>query len=149
MTNAPSPQIVSIGYEGRSVDELVRVLQADNVTVLVDIRLTPISRKPGLSKTALANALRAAGIEYIHHRELGNPKSNREGYRAGESTSLALYERVLNSTGGRSALHHVMELFDGGTVALLCFERNHGECHRHQVVDELRGLCGDLRVTYA
>jgi uncharacterized protein (DUF488 family) len=149
MTSAPSPQVVSVGYEGRSVEELVQVLRAEDVAVLVDIRLTPISRKRGLSKTALTSALRDAGIEYVHHRELGNPKWNRDGYRAGESTSLALYRRVLRSSEGRSALRHVTELFDGGTVALLCFERNHDACHRHQVVEELGELCEDLRVTYA
>nr|WP_300142132.1 DUF488 domain-containing protein [Propionicimonas sp.] len=149
MTYAPSPQLVSVGYEGRSIDELVQVLLAEDVAVLVDVRLTPISRKPGLSKTALKNALRDAGIEYVHHRELGNPKWNRDGYRAGESTSLALYQRVLGSSEGRSALRHVTELFEGGTVALLCFERDHDHCHRHQVVKELGELCDDLRVTYA
>ena len=117
--------------------------------MLVDIRLTPISRKPGLSKTALALALRAAGIDYVHHRGLGNPKANRDGYRARELESLALYQRVLTSSEGRLALQHVTELFDGGIVALLCFERNHDECHRHQVVEELGGLCGDLQITYA
>ena len=149
MTRAPAPQVVSVGYEGRSVEELVQVLRAEDVAVLVDIRLTPISRKRGLSKTALTSALRDAGIEYVHHRELGNPKWNRDGYRAGESTSLALYRRVLRSSEGRSALRHVTELFDGGTVALLCFERNHGECHRRQVVEELGEMCDDLQVTYA
>lgn len=149
MTHASSPQVVSVGYEGRSVTELIEVLRRQNVFVLVDIRLTPISRKPGLSKTALALSLRAAGIEYVHHRELGNPKANRDGYRTGDARSLALYQRILASVSGRSALRHVTELFDGGTVALLCFERNHEECHRHQVVEELGSLCDELRVTYA
>ncbi len=146
---APSPQVVSVGYEGRSVSDLIEVLLAQGVAVLVDIRLTPISRKPGLSKTALSRALKAAGIAYVHHRELGNPKVNRDGYRSGESESLALYRRVLRSSEGRIALKHVTELFDGGVVALLCFERNHDECHRHQVVEALGGLCNDLQVTYA
>lgn len=149
MTTTPSPQVVSIGYEGRSVADLIGVLRAQDVTVLVDIRLTPISRKPGLSKTALARALGEAGIGYVHYRELGNPKANRDGYRAGESASLELYQRVLESSDAQSALHHVTELFDDGVVALLCFERDHGACHRHQVVDQLGELCDDLRATHA
>lgn len=149
MTQIPSPQVVSVGYEGRSVTELIEVLQAQDVSVLVDIRLTPISRKPGLSKTALGRALREAGIEYLHQPALGNPKSNRDNYRAGEPTALALYQQVLLSGSGKSALRHVTELFDGGTVALLCFERDHDACHRHQVVEELGALCEDLQVIYA
>lgn len=149
MTRPSSPQLVSIGYEGRSAAELIEVLRAQRVAVLVDIRLTPISRKPGLSKTALAAAVRAAGIEYVHLRELGNPKANRPGYRAGESAAFDLYRSVLSSDGGQSALRHVTELMDGGAVALLCFERDHADCHRHQVVDELGARCQDLQVTHA
>lgn len=149
MTHASSPQVVSVGYEGRSVSDLIEVLQAQDVAVLVDVRLTPISRKPGMSKTALSQALNAAGIGYVHYRELGNPKANRDGYRARDTASLALYQRVLKSTQGRSALRHLAELLDGGSVALLCFERNYNECHRHQVVEELGSLCDNLQVTYA
>lgn len=148
MPHASSPQVVSVGYEGRSVNDLIAVLRDQNVAILVDVRLTPISRKPGLSKTALAGALHAAGIEYVHHRELGNPKRNRDGYRAGDAAALELYRSVLTSAPGKSALHHVGELFDGGTVALLCFERDHDECHRRQVVRELGEIHGDLQVTY-
>lgn len=149
MAHPSSAQVVSIGYEGRSAAELIETLCDQQVTVLVDIRLTPISRKPCLSKTALAAALRAAGIEYVHLRELGNPKANRPGYRAGEPMALDLYRSVLSSDDGQSALQHVTELLDGGAVALLCFERDHADCHRHQVVDELGARCRDLQVTHA
>ncbi|MDE0652776.1 MAG: hypothetical protein OXI26_03915 [bacterium] len=36
--------IVSVGYQGRSVDELIDVLCQGEVEVLVDVRLNPISR---------------------------------------------------------------------------------------------------------
>jgi hypothetical protein len=32
------------------------------------VRLTPVSRKPGLSKTKLSEALAAVDIGYVHHR---------------------------------------------------------------------------------
>lgn len=134
------PNLVSIGYEGRSVDELVETLRSQGVACLVDVRLTPISRKAGMSKTALAQALNAAGIAYVHHRDLGNPKDNRDGYRAGQATSFDRFQRVLSTTAGRDALRHVSELLDGGAVALLCFERDHAQCHRHQVAEELAEL---------
>lgn len=149
MAATPSPQLVSIGYEGRTAAELVRVLKDQSVAVLVDLRLTPISRKPGLSKTALARALSEAGIGYVHHRALGNPKPNREDYRAGREAALRVYLAVMRSGPGRMALAHVSELLDGGAVALLCFERDHSACHRHQVVDELSSLRHDLTVVYA
>jgi uncharacterized protein (DUF488 family) len=124
------PSLVSVGYEGKTIDELVESLVAQNVQVLVDVRLTPLSRKPGLSKTKLTDALADAGIRYVHHRALGNPKDNRAGFRAGDPASIERYCDVLNGEAAGAALQHVVELLDGGVVALLCFERDHAECHR-------------------
>ena len=49
--------LVGVGYEGRTVEELIVQLHTLGVSRLVDVRLTPLSRKPGLSKTALGQAL--------------------------------------------------------------------------------------------
>ncbi|MGF6886357.1 uncharacterized protein (DUF488 family) [Nocardia sp. GAS34] len=135
--DATEGTLVSIGYEGKTVGALVAQLVEQDVRVLVDVRLTPLSRKPGLSKTKLAEALAAVGIGYVHHRALGNPKSNREGFRAGEPESHARYHELLDSAAATEALAHVCELLDGGVVALLCFEHDHAECHRDIVVHRL------------
>ena len=129
--------LVSVGYEGKTVGDLVAQLLEQGVRALVDVRLTPLSRKPGLSKTKLAAALHAAGIEYVHHRALGNPKDNRAGFRAGTPESMERYREVLETAAAGDALAHVSELLDGGAVALLCFEQDHAECHRNVVVDRV------------
>ncbi|NLI84395.1 MAG: DUF488 domain-containing protein [Propionibacterium sp.] len=142
-----SPRLISIGYEGRDVDELVTQLLAQSVTTLVDVRLTPISRKRGMSKTALREALNAAGIRYVHHRELGNPKDNRDGYRHGYQSAYDRFGEVLQGPAAGRALKHVSELLDGGRVALLCYERDHSRCHRAMVSDALREIEPDLLVS--
>lgn len=129
--------LVSIGYERKTVNDLVAQLINQGVRVLVDVRLTPLSRKPGLSKTKLSEALAAVGIDYVHHRALGNPKDNRAGFRAGEPESRARYHDVLETAAATDALAHVSELLDDGVVALLCFEQDHSECHRDIVVRRL------------
>lgn len=134
----PRSPLVSLGYEGRTADELIAQLIAEHVTVLVDVRLTPLSRKPGLSKRRLADALNQVGIRYVHLRALGNPRENRSPFRAGEPSSHRYYESLLSTADGVEALRHVAELMDGDTVALLCFERDHGQCHRHLVANALR-----------
>ena len=55
MMNAVGPRgsIFSIGYEGFTVDALVRRLVSARVTVLYDVRLNAVSRRPGFSKRAL------------------------------------------------------------------------------------------------
>jgi len=131
-------QLISIGYEGRDIEQLVRTLKNWDVQVLVDVRLTPISRKKGMSKTALSRALESAGIVYVHHRELGNPKDNREAFRQGTRRSRERFRSLLDSDEAVSALRHVTELLDEeGTVALLCYEHDHNQCHRGIVADVL------------
>ena len=137
-TTSAVPALVSLGYEGRSAQELVDQLVRNQVTTLVDVRLTPLSRKPGLSKQKLSAALSAVGIDYVHLRHLGNPKDNRDGFRSGDGASRARFHDVLRSPDGLAALRHVVDLIDGGTVALLCFERDHQICHRDVVLSEVR-----------
>lgn len=131
------PHLVSIGYEGRDVDDLIRSLKLQNVQVLVDVRLTPISRKRGFSKSALRDALEAAGIDYVHFKELGNPKDNRDAYREGAREALDRFAQVLDGEAAGAALRHVSELLQDEVVAVLCYERDHTQCHRHQVIDAL------------
>lgn len=90
-TNAPvAPRIlVSIGYKGKTAGDLITALLEQRTRALIDVRLTPLSRKPGLSKTKLSETLAAAGIRNLHYRALGNPKDNRPGYRAGQPQSRA------------------------------------------------------------
>lgn len=125
--------MVSLGYEGRSVDDLVQDLQRESVKILVDVRLTALSRKPGMSKRKLAAALGEVGIAYVHLPELGNPKDNRDPFRAGHPASRERFRALLTGDVAAQALGHIAELLDGGGVAVLCFERTHEQCHRHLI----------------
>lgn len=142
------PMLVSVGYEGHSLESLIQRLLNQGVQVLVDVRLNAFSRKPGLSKTKLSEALRAVGIEYVHHRSLGNPKDNRDGYRNGEAASHARFREVLSSEDAADALAHVVELLDDGVVALLCFERDHSTCHRALVAESVKAAAPAVEVLH-
>jgi uncharacterized protein (DUF488 family) len=89
--NSSENPLISLGYEGRDAADLIEQLRASGVNALVDVRLTPLSRKPGLSKKRLAAALGEAGIAYVHLPQLGNPKENRASFRAGEAQSHEQY----------------------------------------------------------
>lgn len=144
---ARSP-LVSLGYEGRNADEMIHQLVRAEVSVLVDVRLTPLSRKPGLSKRRLASALAENGIGYVHLRELGNPKDNRDLYRAGDPASRNRFLQLLDTPEAAVALRHIAELMEGGVVALLCFESNHETCHRQLVGDALVRNMPDLELVH-
>jgi uncharacterized protein (DUF488 family) len=148
----PSPRLVSIGYEGRTVDELIKVLRAQGVTVLVDVRMTPLSRKPGLSKRKLAEHLEASGIEYLHLKALGNPKNNRPPFWQGRAADgCSAFDGLLDSPEPRAALATIAGLTASATVAILCFERDHHRCHRQVVTTRVSDLLHPAhpRVVYA
>jgi uncharacterized protein (DUF488 family) len=129
--------LMTVGYEGRTADEVVQLLDEAKVDVLVDVRLTPLSRKPGLSKRRLAGLLDDAGVGYLHLPALGNPKANRDGFRRGEQQSRDTFREVLASPPAQAALEQVRKLLCHQRVALLCFERDAESCHRKLVIDSL------------
>lgn len=143
----PTGALVSIGYEEHTVDEFVATLQAHGVGAVVDVRLTPMSRKPGFSKSKLRDALAAAGIDYAHEPTLGNPKDNRDAYRAGHASAHERYRsRVLRE--GDEAIERLIARAHRDRVAVLCLERSHAECHRDQVLALVLERAPDLDVTY-
>ena len=75
--------LFTIGYEGRSADELPSSVAASGVTTVVDVRDLPLIRKRGFSKTALASSLAGAGVEYLHERRLGSPRPLRDYVKTG------------------------------------------------------------------
>jgi uncharacterized protein (DUF488 family) len=136
-----SPGIVGVGYEGRSLEELVEELVAAGVSRLVDVRLTPISRKRGLSKTALGAALAAAGIRYEHRRELGNPKSNRAGFGGSpqdRQVAQTIFAGLLQDADAAGALDALAEASRQERIAVLCFEADQRQCHRDVVLREVQ-----------
>jgi len=133
---AATGTLVSIGYEGKTVVDLVAQLLEQGVRVLVDVRLTPLSRKPGYRSPSWPKPSRRSE-SVMCTTALGNPKNNRAGFRAGKPESRAWYRGVLETAAATDALAHVSELLDGGVVALLCFEQDHAECHRDIVVRQL------------
>ena len=73
-------------------------MQAAGVKRLLDVREAPISRRKGYSKTALAAALAASGIDYVHLRGLGTPKPGREAAKAGDRAGfLEIFQRHMTS----------------------------------------------------
>lgn len=132
--------IDGIGYQGHTIDSFLAELTSLNVSALVDVRLTPISRKKGFSKRSLAEAAASASIQYEHLPALGNPKDNRAGF-AGTHTELAnaraRYRSLLDTDAAAHDIARIRELARTGTVALLCFETDQQRCHRQVLLDML------------
>ncbi|MDZ5077885.1 DUF488 domain-containing protein [Nesterenkonia sp. HG001] len=148
MHTPDAPGIIGIGYEGKTSEQLIRELDLWQIDVVVDVRLNPISRKKGLSKTALREALAGAGIRYEHRRELGNPKENRAGFwdpgTAAHQHARETFADILKAEAASPALEELVYLAGHERVALLCFEASERCCHRAVILAEVKSALSRL-----
>lgn len=132
--------IVSVGYEGRTIESFVDDLVRAGVKTVADVRLNAISRKAGFSKTRLREALAAAGIDYRHMRSLGNAKENRRPFWEGRAEEgRRVFRQRLQSPEAESSLDELATLVREQVVAVLCFESDVEKCHRKVIIDEVAG----------
>lgn len=135
--------LATIGYEGARPDDFVGTLQLVDVQMVIDIRDRAQSRRPGFSKSALRENLEKNGIGYVHLKELGDPKEGRDAARSGDLAKFhKVYAAVLETQQAIDALDQIAVLAKRLNVCLLCYERDHHECHRKIVADRLESVVG-------
>lgn len=132
--------ILTLGYEGRSAEEVVSSLKQAGVEMLLDVRYRPASRKAGLSKTPLSEALAERGIGYHHNRALGTPPEILKKERETGEYDWEAYQAFLDEQD--EALEEAAEIIRESRTCLLCYEADAQECHRRFVADKLSALTG-------
>ena len=129
--------LMTIGYEGLTTRDFIDLLRRCRVSVIVDIRELPISRKPGFAKAALAAMLEKHGIKYQHVSELGCPRNIRHEYR--DDGDWERYSRrfkaYLESQTG--AIERLIEWVHEEQCCLLCYEEDFNFCHRSYVAERV------------
>ncbi len=132
----------TIGYEGSSFENYLNKLIQNNISVLVDVRKNPLSRKYGFSKKTLSGTLAKLEIEYLHFPELGIVSEKRQSLK-----SQSDYDRLFDEyedTVLKENIASVRQLYNifmqYGRVAITCFEAEACMCHRGRVVKALQAL---------
>lgn len=134
--------IYTLGYQGAALPDFVRTLKETGISLLLDVRELPQSRRPGFSKRVLSEALEDAGIIYRHMRQLGDPKPGRDAARRGAMDEFrSIFNAHLDLEASQTALREVAQQAGGETIALMCYERAHDDCHRSLVAQRLVRLC--------
>ena len=132
--------LLTIGYEGMTIDSFLNVLIANNVLAVVDVRNNPVSMKYGFSKTTFKRCLENADITYYHLPELGIPSVYRQGLGTPESYRR-LFVKYANDMlpKQKQAIQLIKDLLARHKrVALVCFESDPQSCHRHKITEHLR-----------
>jgi uncharacterized protein (DUF488 family) len=136
-------ELLTIGYEGSTIGAVLDALEQARVGLLIDVRALPQSRKPGFSKRQLAAGLEERGLRYVHLQGLGTPKPGRDAVRAGNIGAMhRIFRAHMESDRAQADLASATDLARSERACLLCFERDHAQCHRSIVAEMIAAETG-------
>jgi uncharacterized protein (DUF488 family) len=135
--------IFTIGHSTRTLADFVELLKQAAVTLLVDVRSIPRSRKmPQFNKDTLPESLSTDGIGYEHlpalggrrHHRSGTPASLNSYWRVDAFRNYADYAETSEFHAGLDALRALAEY---NRCAIMCAEAVWWRCHRRIISDYL------------
>ena len=137
------PVVWTIGHSTRSAEEFRALLAEHAIEAVADVRRFPGSRRvPQFGGDALAEDLRAHGVEYRWLPELGGrrrpaPDSPNTGWR---SDAFRGYADHMMTEPFAAGLDELVNLACGLRTAIMCAEAVWWRCHRGLIADALRRL---------
>ncbi|HWP56542.1 MAG TPA: DUF488 domain-containing protein [Candidatus Acidoferrales bacterium] len=137
---AKRPLLYTIGHSTRTLEDFLSLLGGVGIELVVDVRTVPRSRHvPHFESSRLARALKQAGIEYRHMKDLGGlrkpqPNSLNTGWR---NLSFRGFADYMQSENFWQALEETLRLAKNKTACLMCAEAVPWRCHRSLIADAL------------
>jgi len=131
----------TVGHSTRSGEEFGKILLAHEITVLVDVRSFPGSRRlPQFNRDALAVSLRELGIEYRHEPRLGGRRKPRADSHntVWKNASFRAYADHMESEEFRRGVEELLEVAAKQRTAFMCAEAVWWRCHRSLIADYLK-----------
>ncbi len=129
--------ILSIGYQGLSIDEFLMKLIEEKVQILIDVRNNPWSMKFGFNKHNLKRFCEHLGIRYLSWPSLGIPNKFRKNLVTQEDYK-SLFKRYKKSLMNKDKeLEEINRLSKKNRIAVMCFEQDPEFCHRTIILEEL------------
>ncbi|HEY0782815.1 MAG TPA: DUF488 domain-containing protein [Thermoanaerobaculia bacterium] len=128
----------TVGHSTREADELLELLAEQRIETLVDVRRFPASRRhPQFSRPALAAALRAAGIAYVHEVDLGGRRAPRPDspHVAWRVEAFRGYADWMDGPPFAAALARLLARAERQRTVILCAEAVPWRCHRRLISD--------------
>jgi len=135
--------IYTVGYEGRTIDGLLRHLIRSGIRQLIDVRKNALSRKYGFAGKTMARLCAEVDIAYVHVPALGIPSTMRV-----DRPSLTAYDRLFDMyettilPGAGDSIASVAGLCTRKPSALMCFEASSRQCHRGRLALHLAPASG-------
>lgn len=143
-------KVYSLGYEKKTIDEFIKILEEAKVSILLDVREFAWSYKQDFRKNRLHSALAKVGIDYYHVSNAGNPKSIRKKYSKSK-TVLSKYREYLNKT--ESGVQEIKSIIatakkENKNICLTCYEKDFDCCHRSVLLSKIKQSMPRLSVKH-
>lgn len=137
--------VLTVGHSTRELAEFIRLLQAHGVSKIADIRTVPRSRhNPQFNQETLPDALKTAGIGYVHLPGLGGLRHARSDSpdMAWRNASFRGFADYMQTDEFEKNIESLTDLAKQEHIALMCAEAVPWRCHRSLVADALtvRGI---------
>jgi uncharacterized protein (DUF488 family) len=137
--------VFTIGHSTRELAEFISLLKAHGVTEIADVRSVPRSRhNPQFNRDTLPDALKTAGIGYVHLAGLGGLRHTHTDSPnlAWRNASFRGYADYMQTDAFAENLEQLIELARHKQVSLMCAEAVPWRCHRSLIGDALtvRGI---------
>lgn len=105
------------------------------------MRSFPSSKRlPQFNQRELYQSLAAAGIEYIHIRELGGRRRARKDSQntAWQNAGFRGYADYMETEAFRAGIERLLEMARSDRTAIMCAEAVWWRCHRSLIADYLK-----------
>ena len=127
-----TPTVLTIGHSNHAWPEFLKLLQANEVSTILDVRSIPASRRfPQFNRDAFERALKEAGIGYRYFGDrLGGRPKDTVCYAGGAID----YAKVAATQAFRDGLDEAASVAREKRCCLLCAEKDPLDCHRSILV---------------
>jgi uncharacterized protein (DUF488 family) len=138
--------LLTFGHGAASAQQLINLLRSAGVSVVVDVRTAPGSRRhPQVARAELERWLPEAGLSYRWDKRLGGlrtpgPPSPDAALEAG---SLRGYAAHMRSPAFWAAVDQVLTLAGAHGTAVMCAESLWWRCHRRMLADFVTAARGE------
>jgi len=129
------PKLYTIGYKGKTVEQVEKMLLENGVEYLIDVRYFPFSRwQPEFSEKNLRKYFENSKITYVSMPDFGiDPKKKKEIDR---KELLKNYRKTMRNELKK---HHLIFYYASKYKAcLMCLEKDPSECHRSVLAELMK-----------
>jgi uncharacterized protein (DUF488 family) len=128
----------TVGHSNVSLDRFIELLTAHDIVLIADVRRFPGSRRhPHFAGGALADALTAQSIRYMHLPELGGRRTARANSRntAWRHPAFRGYADYMETPAFAAGVERLRQAAAEQRTAMMCAEALWWQCHRGLIAD--------------